>query len=69
MLDKIYEMLRGSGYTEHRQEVKLEIPDEDILRWIKEGKIRVRKDGYIEVVDKNIVDINPKFITAHEGTN
>lgn len=69
MIDKIFGLLKEPGYIEHRKELKLEIPEEDILKWIKEGKIRVRRDGYIEVVDKNVVDITPKFIDKNEGTH
>lgn len=55
MFDKIIDLLKSPGYIE-KKTIKIEISKQEILEWIRDGKIRVREDGYVEVINipKNI---------------
>lgn len=68
MLDKIFDFLKQPGYIEkvETRTARLEISKEEILQLIKEGKIRVRKDGYVEVVNREVKDLNQDQYTIKE---
>ena len=58
MLDKIFDLLKQPGYIK-TQTIRVEITKEEILQLIREGKIRVRADGYVEAVD--VIEDNNKI--------
>ena len=61
MLNKIYDLLKSPGYIEktEKKELRIEISKEEILQLIKEGRLRVKQDGYVEVVDQQAIDLPP----------
>ena len=54
MWDKIVELLKMPGYIETRT-ITIDISKEDILQLVREGKIWIRKDGKVEIIDKKPV--------------
>ena len=58
MLDKIFDLLKQPGYIK-TQTIRVEITKEEILQLIREGKLRVRADGYVEAVD--VIEDNNKI--------
>ena len=58
MLDKIFDMLKQPGYIKTKT-IRVEITKEEILQLIREGKLRVRADGYVEAVD--VIEDNNKI--------
>lgn len=61
--DKFLELMSMPGYIEKTETkfARLEISEEEIFKWIREGKLRVRSDGYVEVVEqpRQIKNITP----------
>ena len=60
MWDKIIEILKLPAYIETRT-VTIDISKEDILQLVREGKVRIREDGQVEITEnkrhmKNITD-------------
>lgn len=68
MLDKLYDILMSPGYVEktEKKELRIEISKEEILQLIKEGRLRVRKDGYVEVVDRQAIDLSQDQYTIDQ---
>ena len=58
MFDKIFDLLKQPGYIK-TQTIRVEITKEEILQLIREGKLRVRADGYVEAVD--VIEDNNKI--------
>ena len=68
MLDKIYDILLLPGYIEktEKKELRIEISKEEILQLIREGRLRVKKDGYVEVVDRQAIDLSQDQYTIDQ---
>lgn len=66
MMNKIYNILMSPGYIEktEKKELRIELSKEEILQLIKEGRLRVRQDGYVEVIDNQIIDLPPDHYTT-----
>lgn len=65
-MNKIYNILMSPGYIEktEKKELRIELSKEEILQLIKEGRLRVRQDGYVEVIDNQIIDLPPDHYTT-----
>lgn len=62
MID-LLSILNTPGYIEHieTKSLKIEISKEEILELIREGKIRVRADGYVEIIEHPIKNVTPRL--------
>lgn len=55
MIENIFRILEMPGYIE-KKTIKIEISKEELLELIREKKIRVRADGYVEVIEPTFLN-------------
>lgn len=65
MINRIFDFLKRPGYIE-KKTVKIELSTEEFLKLVKEGKIKVKEDGDIELIDQNIKDLDKNQYTISQ---